>query len=91
MIEADKANILRRMATNIMTRKTILVLVVSSSGELQNGLLALTTTHSRDQRRPGRADAVLVVLSNKASSALAVVVGFDWRDIVFGCTLVDSI
>ncbi len=44
MIEADKANILRRMATNTMTRKTILVLVVSSSGELQNGLLALTTT-----------------------------------------------
>jgi len=29
-----------------MTRKTILVLVVSSSGELQNGLLALTTTIS---------------------------------------------
>lgn len=47
-----------------MTRKTILVLVVSSSGELQNGLLALTTTI------PG-ISAVLV--AEDASAALRMV------------------
>ena len=44
MIKAEMTNILQSKSANTMTRKTILVLVVSSSGELQNGLLALTTT-----------------------------------------------